>query len=39
MLARLYRRLFVCRRVGHSPALRLGDYCVRCGGYLYGRRR
>lgn len=46
MLSRLYNRLFVCRKYGHSPAPpkrgthgELSDYCDRCGGYLYRRGR
>ena len=42
MLRRLYYRLFVCRRWGHTPGPPtrgthgyLNDYCGRCGGWLY----
>jgi len=33
----LLRRLFVCRRIGHSPAFHsMRPVCVRCGGPLPG---
>ena len=37
MIARLYHRLWTCRRIGHSPGFyRDRPYCVRCEGILPG---
>ena len=37
MLQRLFNRLFVCAKVGHSPAFHSNrPVCVKCGGALPG---